>query len=106
VAKYGAPPASLDDALSEPIKPFEGVRLVVFEWDPPAGTGLNVCGYDREELVLEVRVPAEKLDLARALAQVPDTDPELRGGYPLTEEQANQIVSVPPGFTYVLAADR
>ena len=65
-----------------------------------------MCGYDREELVLEVRVPAEKLDLARALAQVPDTDPELRGGYPLTEEQANQIVSVPPGFTYVLEADR
>ena len=46
-----AAPASLDDALSEIGVP----RLVVFEWDPPAGTGLNVCGYDREELVLEVR---------------------------------------------------
>jgi hypothetical protein len=33
--KYGAPPPSLDDALSEPIAPFEGVQLVVFEWDPP-----------------------------------------------------------------------
>jgi hypothetical protein len=40
------------------------------------------------------------------ISPVPDTDPELRGGYPLTEEQANQIVSVPPGFTYVLEADR
>ena len=104
--KYGATPVSLDDALSEPIAPFEGVRLVVFEWGPPAHTGLRVCGYDREELVLDVRVPVEKLDLARALAQVPDTDPELLGGYPLTGEQANQIVSVPPGFAYVLEADR
>jgi hypothetical protein len=24
-----------DDALSEPIAPFEGVQLVVFEWAPP-----------------------------------------------------------------------
>ena len=94
------------EKASEPIAPFQSVRLVVFEWDPPARTGLRVCGYVHEKLVLEVPVPAEKIALALALAKVPDTDPELHGGYPLTEEQANQIVSVPPGFTYVLEADR
>jgi hypothetical protein len=32
--KYGAPPPpSLDDALSAPIAPFEGTKLVVFEWE-------------------------------------------------------------------------
>jgi hypothetical protein len=31
-------PPSLDDALTPgtPIEPFEGVRLVIFEWDPPS----------------------------------------------------------------------
>ena len=29
------PPPSLDDALTDPSEPFEGVRLVIFEWDPP-----------------------------------------------------------------------
>jgi hypothetical protein len=33
--KYGRPPASLDDALIDPNAPFDGVRLVVFEWEPP-----------------------------------------------------------------------
>ena len=32
----GATPLlSLDDAITEPIAPFKGVRLVIFEWDPP-----------------------------------------------------------------------
>jgi hypothetical protein len=27
-------PPSLDDALTDPSTPFEGVRLVIFEWEP------------------------------------------------------------------------
>jgi hypothetical protein len=29
-------PPSLDDAITEPKAPFEGTRLVIFEWDPPS----------------------------------------------------------------------
>jgi hypothetical protein len=31
----GTPPVSLDDALTDPGEPFEGTKLVIFEWDPP-----------------------------------------------------------------------
>jgi hypothetical protein len=31
----GIQPPSLDDALTDPIIPFEGERLVIFEWEPP-----------------------------------------------------------------------
>ena len=31
----GSLPTSLDDAITDPQAPFEGTRLVVFEWDPP-----------------------------------------------------------------------
>jgi hypothetical protein len=34
----GGVPPSLDDALTDPDAPFEGVRLVIFEWEPPTGT--------------------------------------------------------------------
>jgi predicted RNase H-like HicB family nuclease len=34
-----SPPASLDDALSEPIAPFKGTKLVIFEWEPKAREG-------------------------------------------------------------------
>jgi hypothetical protein len=45
------------------------------------------------------------------LAQVPETDADMRGSYPLTKEAVSEIVSLPPGFgapisTYVLEADR
>jgi hypothetical protein len=30
------PPASLDDAITDPSEPFEGVKLVIFEWDEPS----------------------------------------------------------------------
>ena len=34
--RYGSrPPASLDDALIDPDAPFEGTKLVIFEWEPP-----------------------------------------------------------------------
>jgi hypothetical protein len=32
----GTPPVSLDDALSDPSAPFEGKKLVIFEWEPKA----------------------------------------------------------------------
>ena len=30
-------PLSLDDAMTDPREPFEGTRLVVFEWEPDEG---------------------------------------------------------------------
>jgi predicted RNase H-like HicB family nuclease len=29
-----SPPASLDDAIIDPSEPFEGTKLVIFEWGP------------------------------------------------------------------------
>jgi hypothetical protein len=34
--RYGNTLPSLDDAITEPSEPFEGVKLVIFEWEPPA----------------------------------------------------------------------
>jgi hypothetical protein len=109
--KYGRPPASLDDALIDPNAPFEGVRLVVFEWEPPHRTGYRVCGYDHDELVFYIPVPAEQLARARVLAGVPETDHDMLSSYPLTKEAAREIIDLPPGFnamisSYVLEADR
>ena len=28
-------PPSLDDAMTDPSGPFEGIRLVILDWDPP-----------------------------------------------------------------------
>lgn len=109
--EFGVPPASLDDAITDPTAPFEGVRLVIFEWEPPPRTGYRVCGYDHDELVLEIQVPAEQIARARVLAGVPETDPDLRNSYPLTAEAAREILDLPQGFgapisSYVLEADR
>ena len=30
----GPPPASLDEAITDPKAPFQGTKLVIFEWDP------------------------------------------------------------------------
>jgi hypothetical protein len=30
-------PPSLDDALTDPVTSFEGARLLVVDWEPPAG---------------------------------------------------------------------
>jgi hypothetical protein len=97
--KYGgSPPPSLDDALSAPIAPFEGTKLVIFEWEPPPRTGYRIVGYEDEELVLTVQVPAEKIDAARALAR--------SGSRPLSGEDAKELgVIVPPGVSYFLEAD-
>lgn len=110
-AKYGGTLPSLDDAITDPTAPFEGTRLVIFEWEPPPRTGYRVLGYDHDELVFEIPVPAEQIDRARTLAQVPETDPDMVGSYPLTKEAVSEIVDLPPGFsaivsTYVLEADR
>jgi hypothetical protein len=35
--RYGTPPASLDDAITDPTTPFEGTQLVIFEWETPPG---------------------------------------------------------------------
>lgn len=96
--RYGSPPpASFDDAITAPTVPFEGTKLVIFEWELPPRTGYRIVGYEDEELVLEVQVPAEKIDEARALAL---------HGSPLSSEEAKQIgVTVPPWFTYFLEAD-
>jgi hypothetical protein len=32
----GSLPASLDDAIADPKAPFEGTKLVIFEWEPSA----------------------------------------------------------------------
>jgi hypothetical protein len=110
--KYGSPPpASLDDAITDLKEPFDGVRLVIFEWEPPPRTGYRVCGYDHDELVFEIPVPAEKIAQARALAQVPETDPDMVGSYPLTKAAVCELLDVPAGFgapisVYVLEADR
>ena len=38
--RYGSlPPASLDDAITEPAAPFEGTKLVIFDWEPPSADG-------------------------------------------------------------------
>jgi hypothetical protein len=37
----GEVPPSLDGALTDPSEPFEGARLVVFDWEPPTGYGLE-----------------------------------------------------------------
>jgi hypothetical protein len=99
---YGSPPAaSLDDAITDPSEPFEGVNLVVFEWEPPPRTGYRVVGYEDEELVLEIQVPGERVEAARALLA-------LHGQRPLTKEDVNEIgVTVLPGggFSYFLEAD-
>jgi hypothetical protein len=62
-------------------------------------------------LVLVAQVPAEKIDRARALAQVPGTDSAVLSSYPLTKEAVNEIVALPLGFdamiaVYVLEIDR
>ena len=67
--------------------------------------------YDHDERVFEIPVPLEKIAQARVLAQVPETDPNMVGSYPLTKEAVSEIVDLPPGFsaivsTYVLEADR
>ena len=99
---YGSPPsASLDDAVTDPREPFEGVKLVIFEWEPPPRTGYRVVGYEDEELVLEVQVPADRVEAARVMLA-------LYGQRPLTKEDIHEIgVTVPPGggFSYFLEAD-
>jgi hypothetical protein len=98
-SRYGSlPPASLDDAITEPVAPFEGTKLVIFEWEPPPRTGYRIVGYEGEELVIEIQVPAEKIDAARALA--------LRGMRALSREDAEKLyITVLPGFAYFLEAD-
>ena len=106
--RYGSlPPASLDDAIPNPSEPFEGTKLVIFEWEPPRGTGHRIAGYENDELVIKIRVPFDKIDTARTLANVPENDPSLRTSYPLTRENAREIggIAVPPGFAYFLEAD-
>src|SRR6516162_8668218 len=77
---YGSPPPpSLDDAITDPREPFGGVKLVVFEWEPPPRTGYRVVGYEDEELLLEVQVPTERVETARAMLA-------LHGQRPLTKE--------------------
>ena len=108
-AKYGGTLPSLDDAITDPTAPFEGTRLVIFEWEPPPRTGYRVLGYDHDELVFEIQVPAEQIARARVLAEVPETDPDLRGSYPLTAVAAREILDLPQGApisSYVLEADR
>jgi hypothetical protein len=109
--QYGSPPpASLDDAVDsgEGIAPFEGVKLVIFEWEPPPSTGYRVVGYEGEELLFDIQVPAEKIAQALVLAGVPETDPGMSSPYPLTREAALEICGTPmlPGFAYFLEADR
>jgi hypothetical protein len=38
----GTPPPSLDDALIDPNAPFEGAKLVTFEWEPPPDAAKEV----------------------------------------------------------------
>jgi hypothetical protein len=106
--RYGSvPPVSLDDAIADPTAPFEGTKLIIFEWEPPRSTGHRIAGYENDELVIKIPVPVDKIGTARALAKVPETDPNLRSSYPLTRKDAHEIggVAVPPGFTYFLEAD-
>jgi hypothetical protein len=92
------PPPSLDDAITTPTAPFDGTRLVIFEWEPPPRTGYRVLGYEDEVVVLEIQVPADKIERARMLA--------LRGARPLSREEAEKLGgTVPAGLSYVLEAD-
>ena len=101
--KYGTPrPPSLDDAITAPIEPFTGVKLVIFEWEPQPGTGYRITGYEDDELVFGIPVPAEKIETARALA--PETDPDMLGSYPLTLDQVKEIVALPLGFSTLISA--
>ena len=68
------------------------------------GSPAFIVGYDDEELVVAVPVPAGKLGAARALAKVPASDSDLAKAYPLTEDQAREIANVPPGLSYFLQA--
>jgi hypothetical protein len=73
---------------------------------------VSIVGYDRqtERLAVEHPVPPAAVTAAMLIANVPPTDPDLIGAYPLTEEQARQIAEVanisiePAQFDYFLEA--
>ena len=58
---------------------------------------VSIVGYDRqtERLAVEHPVPPAAVPAAQAIANVPATDPDLIGAYPLDAEQARQIASSP-----------
>ena len=61
-AQNGAPlPASLDDAITDPKEPFKGTKLVIFEWDPPAG-------YRSMEDMSEEEIEAESRRIIREMS--------------------------------------
>jgi hypothetical protein len=107
--RYGSPPPfSLGEATTAIREPFEGTRLIVFDWEPPSRTGYRIFGYQLDELVSEMIVPVEHIARARELAQVPDTEPNVLAPYPLTWEVVREIVGLSGvwgGCTYFLAPD-
>jgi hypothetical protein len=93
-------PPSLDDAITDPSEPFEGVKLVVFDYEPPPPrTRYRIVGYDGDEAVLAFLVSAEQIGHAiQALGQ--------HSSHVLSREEARDFgVTVPAGFSYVLEAE-
>lgn len=54
---------------------------------------VKLTGYDKrtEFLSVAIDLPYEVLDFARRVAEVPVTDPDILGVYPLSPQQAAQI---------------
>jgi hypothetical protein len=75
-------------------------------------TEAKIVGFDRfsQVALVELDIPKLTLPKVREIAQVPDTDPDLLGSYPLTERQVAQIADVaqisvdPRGYSYFLEA--
>jgi hypothetical protein len=57
---------------------------------------VSIVGYDRQtgRLAVEHPVPPAAVPAAQAIANVPATDPDLIGTYPLDAEQARQIAEL------------
>jgi hypothetical protein len=60
------------------------------------GVAVRVIGFDRstERYATELAVPSHNWTKAREIAEVPASDPELMGSYPLDDVQARQIAAV------------
>jgi hypothetical protein len=74
---------------------------------------VSIVGYDRgtERVVAEHPIPPTTVTAAMPIANVPPTDPDLVGAYPLDAEQARQIAELinvtidPANFDWFLEAD-
>jgi hypothetical protein len=73
---------------------------------------VKIVGFDKasEALATEVDLPVDAFQRAKAIAKVPETDPDLLGSYPLDESQVRRIAELahlpidPGAYAYFLEA--